>query len=48
MPKDKVFGFSTARPEQPDQGAPDQSAKVADRSDYQPTRKRQSAVLGLR
>jgi hypothetical protein len=36
------------RPEQPDQGAPDQPAKIAHRSNYQPIRGRQSAVLGLR
>ena len=45
MAKDKVFGFQRGpRPEQPDQSAPDQSAKIAHRSDYQPIRERQSAV----
>jgi hypothetical protein len=44
--KNKDFGFQRGpRPEQPDQGAPDQSAKIAHRSDYQPIRERQSAVL---
>jgi hypothetical protein len=47
--KNEDFGFQPSpRPEQPDQGAPDQSAKIAHRSDYQPVRGRQSAVLGLR
>jgi hypothetical protein len=47
--KNEDFGFQRSpRPEQPDQGAPDQSAKIAHRSDYQPIRGRQSAVLGLR
>jgi hypothetical protein len=45
MAKDKVFGLQCGpRSEQPDQGAPDQSAKIAYRSDYQPIRERQSAV----
>src|SRR6516165_5848137 len=45
MAKDKVFGFQRGpRSEQPDQGAPDLSAKIAHRSDYQPIRERQSAV----
>jgi hypothetical protein len=49
MAQDKVFGFQRGpRSEQPDQGAPDQSAKIAHRSDYQPIRERQSAALGLR
>ena len=49
VPKHKDFGFQrSARPEQPDQGAPDQSAKIAHRANYQPIRGRQSAVLGLR
>ena len=49
MPKHKEFGFQRSpRPEQPDQAAPDQSAKIAHRSDYRPIRGCQSAVLGLR
>jgi hypothetical protein len=49
MAKDEDFGFQRGpRPEQPDQGAPDQPAKIAHRSDYQPIRERQSAALGLR
>jgi hypothetical protein len=45
MAKDKVFGLQCGpRSEQPDQGAPDQSAKIAHRSDYQPIQERQSAV----
>jgi ABC-type uncharacterized transport system substrate-binding protein len=45
MAKDEVFGLQRGpRSEQPDQGAPDQSAKIAHRSDYQPIRERQSAV----
>jgi hypothetical protein len=47
--KNKDFGFQRSpRPEQPDQGAPDQPAKIAHRWNYQPIRERQSAVLGLR
>ena len=47
--KHKDFGFQrSARPEQPDQGAPDQPAKIAHRWNYQPIREPQSAVLGLR
>jgi hypothetical protein len=47
--KNKDFDFQRSpRPEQPDQAAPDQSAKIAHRWDYQPIRERQSAVLGLR
>src|ERR1700716_594318 len=47
MPKHKVFGFQRSpRAEQPDQGAPDQPAKIAHRWNYQPIRGRQSAVLG--
>jgi hypothetical protein len=49
VPKYKNFGFQRgARPEQPNQGAPDQPAKIAHRWNYQPIRGRQSAVLGLR
>ena len=49
MAKDKVFGFQRGPwSEHPDQGAPDQSAKIAHRSDYQPIREGQSAALGLR
>ena len=49
MPKYKVFGFQrSARAEQPDQGVPDQPAKIAHRWNYRPIRGRQSAVLGLR
>jgi hypothetical protein len=48
MPKHKVFGFQRSpRAEQPDQGAPDQPAKIAHRWNYQPIRGRQSAVLGF-
>ena len=47
--KNKDFGFQrSTRAEQPNQCAPDQSAKITHRSDYQPIRERQSAVLGLR
>jgi hypothetical protein len=47
--KNKDFDFQRSpRPEQPDQTAPDQSAKIPHRWDYQPIRERQSAVLGLR
>jgi hypothetical protein len=35
---------SIARPEQPDQGAPDQPAKIAHRTSYRPIRGLQSAV----
>ena len=49
MPKHKDFDLQRSpRPEQPDQGAPDQPAKIAHRSNYRPIRGRQSAVLGLR
>ena len=49
VPKNEDFRFQRSpRPEQPDQGAPDQSAKITHRSDYQSIRGRQSAVLGLR
>jgi hypothetical protein len=49
MPKDKDFGFQRGpSPEQPDKCAPDQSAKIAHRTDYQPIRERQSAALDLR
>jgi hypothetical protein len=49
MSKNKDFGFQRSpRPEQSDQAAPDQSAKIAHRSDYQPIRERRSVVLGLR
>ena len=49
MSKHKDFGFQRSpRPEQPDQGAPDQPAKIAHRSNYRPIRGRRSAVLGLR
>ena len=47
--KNKDFGFQRSpRPEQPDQAAPDQSAKIAHQPDYQPIRGRQSGVLSLR
>jgi hypothetical protein len=43
------FGLqSNPRPEQFDQAAPDQPAKIAHRANYQPIRRPQSAVLGLR
>jgi hypothetical protein len=46
VPKHKDFGFQrSARPEQPDQGAPDQPAKIAHRWNYPPIRGPQSAVL---
>src|SRR5262249_34655824 len=46
MPKYEDFGFQRSpRPEQPDQPAPDQSAKIAHRSDYRPIRGCQSAVF---
>jgi hypothetical protein len=46
--KHKDFGFQRCpRPEQPDQGAPDQPAKIAHRWNYRPIRGRESAVLGL-
>src|ERR1700704_1680170 len=49
VPKHKDFGFQrNARPEQPDQGAPDQPAKIAHRWNYRPIRGDQSAVFGLR
>ena len=49
VPKHKDFGFQrVARPEQPDQGAPDQPAKIAHRWNYRPIRGPQTAVLGLR
>jgi hypothetical protein len=44
MAKDKVFFQRGPRSEPPDQGAPDQSAKIAHRSDYQPIGERQSAI----
>ena len=47
--KNKDFDFQRSpRAEQRDQAAPDQSAKIAHRWDYQAIRERQSAVLGLR
>jgi hypothetical protein len=47
--KNKDFGFQrSARPEQPNQGAPDQPAQIAHRENYQPIRRSQSAGLGLR
>ncbi len=49
MSKNKGFGFQRSpRLEQPDQGAPDQPAKIAHRCNYRPVRGRESAVLGLR
>jgi hypothetical protein len=40
VPKDKDFGLQgRPRPEQPDDSAPDQSAEIAHRGDYQPIRR---------
>jgi hypothetical protein len=39
---------SSPRPEQFDQAAPDQPAKIAHQANYQPIRGPESAVLGLR
>src|SRR5262249_6336975 len=49
MPKHEDLGFErSTRSEQPDHGVPDQSAKIAHRSNYRPIRQCQSAALGLR
>jgi hypothetical protein len=49
MPKHEDLGFQRRpRPEQPDQGAPNQPAKIAHQSNYRPIRGHQSAALGLR
>jgi hypothetical protein len=41
MPKHKDFGFQRSpRAEQPDQGAPDQPAEIADPENYRPIRGR--------
>jgi hypothetical protein len=40
VPKDKDFGLQgRPRPEQPDDSAPNQSAEIAHRGDYQPIRR---------
>ena len=40
VPKHKDFGLQgRPRPEQPDDSAPDQSAEIANRGDYQPIRR---------
>src|SRR5262245_55460382 len=45
VPKHEDFGFQRSpRSEQPDQGAPDQSAKIAHRSNYRPIRQCQSLL----
>src|SRR5262249_31304280 len=47
--KDKDFGLQRGpRPKQSDDRAPDQPAEIAHRGEYQPIRRRPSAVLGLR
>ena len=47
--KDKDLGFQRSpRPEQSDQGAPDQSAKIAHRERVSADSRLRSAVLGLR
>src|SRR5262249_20762964 len=49
MSQNQNFGLQRSpRPEQSDQSAPDQRAKIAHRIEYQPIRGRRSAVLGLR
>jgi hypothetical protein len=49
MPEHQDFGFQrSTRPEQADQGAPDQPEKIAHRANYRAIRCRQSAALGLR
>jgi hypothetical protein len=49
MSKDKVLGFQhSPRPEQSDQGAPDQPAKVAHRQRVSTDSWSRSAVLSLR
>jgi hypothetical protein len=49
MSKDKVLGFQRSpRPEQSDQGAPDQPAKVAHRQPVLTDSRSRSAVLSLR
>jgi hypothetical protein len=48
MLKHEDFGYQRSpRPEQPDQGAPNQSAKFAHRPNYRPIRCRQSAIFGF-
>src|SRR5260221_14482921 len=47
--KDKDLGFQRSpRPEQSDEGAPDQPAKIAHRERVSPDSRSRSAVLGLR
>jgi hypothetical protein len=49
MSKDKDLGFQRSpRPEQSDQGAPDQPAKIAHRERVSADSRSRSAVLGLR
>jgi hypothetical protein len=49
MSKDKVLGFQRSpRPEQSDQGVPDQPAKVAHRQRVSTDSRSWSAVLSLR
>jgi len=46
MPKHKDFGFQRSpRPEQADQGAPDQSGKDCSRSNYQPIGEPESLTM---
>src|SRR5262249_1236895 len=48
MPQHQDFGFQrSTRSEQPDQGVPDESAKIGHRSNYRPIRQCQSAMLWL-
>src|SRR5262249_35993674 len=43
MPENEDFGYhGSSRSEQPDQGVPDQPAKIAHRANYRPIRGRQS------
>jgi hypothetical protein len=49
VPKDDDLGLQgSLRPEQSDHEIPDQPAEIAHGDDYQPIRRRSSAVLGLR
>jgi hypothetical protein len=49
VPKDKDFGLQgSPRPEQPDDSAPDQSAEIAHRGDYQRFEGDRQPILGLR
>jgi hypothetical protein len=49
MAQHKNFGLqSSPRSEQSDQAAPNQSAKIVHRANYQPIRAPESAALGLR